>query len=671
MKNGAGYTGCGVMGAQREQNRAMNAQNPQRFGFSRFRLDGHRRSLVDADGNAVSLTPRAFDALLFFLEHPGRVIGRREMIDALWPNTIVEENNLSQIVAVLRRTLGDDLIVTVPRRGYQFVAEVRSLSGDDRRPRVAPAAEIERRAPPVEPADRRPSTEPSIPDRPPQAAGNWKLPLLWTSALVVLTLGLVVMRGDLTDRAPPLVPKVAVLPCENIGPDAEDAYISAGMHEEIINRLAQLSGLLVVSRTSVLQYEHNRPPMPQIARELDVTAVMECSVRHAGTGIVVTAQLIDPRTDAHLWSHSYPGEMGDLDGLFEMQAAIALDIAGALDAKLTRAEQDELRGSSTDSPEAYVAYLRALELDGDLESERVIGLLDAAIELDPGFARAYAIRGITRLARVRSTFAEPNAAYDVREEIQLAWADADNALALDSRLGLAHFIQATRYVYPKLDVASADAAVARALELSPNDGFLLYLAAGSYLGRLRVDEARTLLERSGRINPNFFWLGWMLWLSGDLDGALAQNRQYLTWNPTDSAARQARAFLEALRGNTAEAIRQIRIADDLRASQGIDPRSPFEVYTYGRLGLVDEAKRAFEKVRRHAASQAPIDWVYHYLGIGDVSHALEWARRVAERPLPPWANTEHAFVLNSTRDPVLERPEFLELRAKLAAGRLD
>ena len=626
------------------------------FEFEGYRLDRRKRTLVDPGNEPVRLTAKTFDTLQYFVEHPGEVIERSTMLEAIWPNTIVEENSLSQTVAALRRTLGEGFIVTVPRRGYQFVAEVRDVSGQTT---VEPRPEI--------PNAAISSAGATVGSAPGQRGS--KVLARGTGALLALTVatGLVTVAyryqfstGDAHTQS---LPKVAVLPCENLSPNPDDTYVAAGLHEEILNRLAQLRGLLVVARTSVMQYAVTRPSIPQIARDLDASAVMECSIRYAGNDVMVTVQLIDPATETHLWSGSYPGDLSDLSGLFEMQTDIAMSIATALDAKLSPVERRRLEELPTESPGAYAQFLRAVE--DDLTEEATLRHLDQAIEIDPRFAEAYATRGVSRLARAWFALNDPDSGFDLQTEFELAHRDAERALALDPQLGLGHLVRATRHAYPRLDVEALNLGIEQALELSPNHSLMLSLAAGFYLAQLRTDDAHALLQRIRVIDPNAS-IGEFLLICGDVDGAIDHDRQRLQWNPSDLVARSRLVLLETIRGRTDQAMRERSIIDEMRAIDGTEwPLYGTTVYTLGRLGLHDVARRRFERARREADKQTPTAWIYHHLGVGDIEGAYEWAERVASQPLPPYARHELWFVLNATRDPVLDRPEFVALRQKL------
>jgi TolB-like protein len=189
------------------------------------------------------------------------------------------------------------------------------------------------------------------------------------------------------DSSPPIV---AVLPFDNLSPNPDDAYFASGLHDEILNQLAKLDSIRVISRTSVLRYAENRRTIPQIAAELSADAIMEGSVRYAGDRILVTAQLIDPATDTHLWTQTYPGDLSDLEQLFAIQADIAMNVANALRAELSAEDRTSLARRPTASREAYELYLASLNATRLLDTARATQQIERALELDPNFAEAWA-----------------------------------------------------------------------------------------------------------------------------------------------------------------------------------------------------------------------------------------------------------------------------------------
>jgi serine/threonine-protein kinase len=674
----------------------MESPTPNVFEFGGFKLDRRRRVLADSGGRPLRITAKAFDTLVYFLEHPGVVIPRSVLLEAVWPKSVVEENNLSQAVAALRRILGAGFIHTVERQGYQFVADVRVVpdNGAESTTGAASDAAIEAHMPALganadttgktscDEVGRAQGFERAAPARRRHAPIAVGAVLGLVVAAAVLALFRTHLRGgpspeasleatttDETRVSALGVPKVVVLPCDNLSPDPADAYLAAGLHIELLSRLANLSGLLVAARTSVLQYSAARPPIPHIAREFNAAAVVECSVRRAGDSILVTAQLVDPKTDAPLWSKSYPGDLSDLDELFGMQVGIAESIASSLGAVLLPAEQLRIEARPTRSPEAYALYLRALEVVGT--GANTPNYLNLAIEADPEFALAYLRRADLRSldAGFLPTLTGPLPFFDFGRFLEEARADANRALELDPRLGFGHAVLA-RVSTLEGDLPAAEQSYERALELAPNDAEILRRYAEFHIVTDRRGKALELIERAARVDPNNRDLAVLLAFAGETDAAGEVMRRTADADPTDPWAPLLLGSLELWRGNIPAARDHLRLAEHLLGPEprGLLMQAPFYlVHGYGQAGLPDDAKRLLEQ---HAAKIRPefvprIAWVYAYLGVGDLERAAEWASKVAENGLPPWAGYERVFMLNLSDDPVLERPEFLNIRRRL------
>lgn len=636
----------------------MNSAGRQIFEFGEFRLDTTRRLLTDIAGHRVELTAKAFDALVYFLEHPGVVIDRLTLLDTLWPDTVVEENNLNQTVAALRRALGDDYIETVPRRGYQFVAEVCHASD---MPGIRPARSSSM-------LSRRPL-------------------VTILASIIVVAVGYAVLR-DFTvapDSRQPL-PKIAVLPCDNLSPDPDDAYLALSLHQEILDQLGKLSGLLVISRSSVMQYAEERPSIPKIAEIFDATAVMECSVRYSGGRIVVTAQLIDPESDSQLWSQTYPGDLANVSAVIEIQADIAMRVADAMGAEYLPEERRRLEDPPTASLDAYAEYLRAKQAvtwggySLGYSSDDFQAHINKAIEADAEFAQAYSDRAVGHLSRaldelvVTAMAASPDSSDDTATvELALARQDASRALAFDPRLGRSHAVLgAVEYVSGNTEVAQTQ--FKRAVEFSPNDAEMLSIIVGFYLRDGRQKEALDLLAHIKRLNPVDRDVGFYFYLAGDRNTAMQLLRRMSKLNPADEEVHGLIGYCLAIDGNSSEAETELRLAEellrrDVQTSQ-VNP-TPGTLstlaYSYSRIGLTDDAQRIadwFVQISDPVPVN-PMRWAEINLALGDIDKAYEMATIAAERPLLPFVSLELDFVLNAYNDPVFEQPRFVALRRKL------
>lgn len=456
---------------------------------------------------------------------------------------------------------------------------------------------------------------------------------------------------------------VAVLPLENMSPNPDNAYFAAGMHEEILNQLAKLRNLNVISRTTMMQYADQRKPLPEIARELNVETVMEGSVRYANGRILVTVQLIDPETDAHLWADSYPGDLSDV---FAIQADIAMNVANALEAEFSPQEQARIEQVPTDSPEAYALFLRAFEAnDWNVGRE----LLQRAIAVDPEFALAYAMLAVNQAFLLINTDLFSAMPPDQRAELEtLSRQNALQAIEIDPN---------ARNAYTALGVLAwtswrwteADDAFARTIETTPNNvgawgpyGFLL-----SYLGR--HEEAIALGERALELspdNPNAGFYGYQLAYAGDYAAATDVLERAIAASPANVLDRVWLAYMEIASGNPEAATTQLEFSERLADSNRLATLLPAWTYGYGRAGRAQDAERIFREIQQAAddgALHGAGGWAMAYLGIGDQERALEWLEVGAEKA----ANHERDegfyqlmnLKMNVTNDPLLEQPEFV------------
>ncbi|MEM9688142.1 MAG: winged helix-turn-helix domain-containing protein [Pseudomonadota bacterium] len=639
---------------------AMSSAGAQIYEFGDYRVDALRRLLTDGDGKRVELTGKAFDALIYFLQHPGIVIDRSTLLDALWPDTVVEENNLNQTVAALRRALGHDCITTVPRRGYQFTAEVSRPS----------------KASVIEPDDG----DAHVSRRPVVA-------LLAGSFVVVVAYVLFSVMSQPSDDVQ-TAPKVAVLPCDNLSPDTKDAYLALSLHQEILQQLGKFGGLLVVSRSSMMNYAEDRPPVPQIAEQLGATAVMECSVRYSAGRVVVTAQLIDPDTDSQIWSQSFPGNLADVSVVVDIQAEIATQVAGALGVDYLPAEQRRLETAPTESLDAYVEYLRARQsvtwggYTIGYSNDDFHRHINQAIDADPEFALAYSDRAIGHLSRSMDALiehdgaGEPDAIDDTPDQIlALARQDADRALELDPTIGRAHAVLgAVEHISG--NTQSAHARFRQAIESSPNDAEILSLVVGFYLRGGQQREALELLAHIKRLDPVDRDVAFYFYLAGDRKTALQLLRRMLTFNPDDAYIHALIGYCLAIDGMAEAAEPALRLAEELYrrdpqvSQQGLSMGmlSTF-AYSYSRIGLADDVQRLSEQFIRvsDTVPPNPMRQAEIYLALGNTDRAYDVLSAIAERPLPPFVSLQLDFVLNTYNDPLLDEPRFVALRRKLGS----
>jgi TolB-like protein len=448
-----------------------------------------------------------------------------------------------------------------------------------------------------------------------------------------------------------------------LSPNPDDAYFSASIHEEILNQLVKISSLNVIARTSVLQYADAGLTIPQIAAELNVGAVMECSVRFAGTAIMVTAQLIDPVTDSHLWSDTYPGDLSDLSAVFEMQADIAMNIANALQAEFSTAEQERLGKQVTVSAEAYNSYLRAIAA-WRASSPDTSDLLDSAIALDPDFAAAYAAKALHIAGQL---FFGIDKTAD-RERLAIEY--AETALSIDPDLAMAHVALAKVHEL-NWHRAEAEAAYKRVIQLYPRDASVAAAYATFNRAVLNYPEAIRLGRLAASLDPNrpSYWhqLGVTYLHARNDEAASVVLRNALALNPAFTPSIFELGAYQVSRGNLVAAQERFRTVDLTGQWNNVGFLRAMLALGYDRAGLHDDAERAFADVERLSTDNATgsASMAIAYLAIHNYDRAYDALERTINGPELLGLSPSIELKVNRWELPALEEPRFVELRNKL------
>ncbi len=283
---------------------------------------------------------------------------------------------------------------------------------------------------------------------------------------------------------------IAVLPFESLSDDKQNAYFAGGIQDDVLTNLTKIGDLRVISRTSVMQYRGRPSNVREIGEALGVGAVLEGSVRREGNRVRVSVQLIDTKTDEHIWADEYERELTDV---FAIQSELALQIASALQSKLSVGEQASLRRAPTKSGEAYLIYLQARDRALHAQPDEAIELLEKAIQLDPTFALAFA-----HLSYVQNSLYQANGDPALLEK---AGAAAHEALRLQPNLPEAHFALAYNYYRGSHDYSSALRELAIAQAGLPNEADI-YLVIGSIERRQgKWSESIEELKKATLLNP--------------------------------------------------------------------------------------------------------------------------------------------------------------------------
>jgi TolB-like protein/DNA-binding winged helix-turn-helix (wHTH) protein len=621
---------------------------PRTIRFGVFEINVRSGELWK-QGRKVRLEGQPVQILLCLLENPGELVTRDELRQRLWPaDTYVDfEHGLNAAVKRLRRALNDSagnprFVETLPRRGYRFLAPVQAVSSAEDVPNL-----IEN---PL--AGQAPEA-----GELPEARGVPWSPFWKRAGLALfLVLGSVTVWMLRPRHGPsPAIRSLAVLPLENLSRDPSQDYFADGMTDELITELGQISELRVISRTSVMTYKGAHKSLPQIARELNVDAVIEGTVVRSGDQVRITAQLIQASADKHLWAQSYEG---DVRQTLALQRQVARAIAEEIQIELTSHERDVLKSVKTVNPDAYEAYLKGRFFWNKRTAagmKEAIYYFNQAIEKDPNYAQAYA--GLTDSYALAGDWK-----YGVlapREAYPRAKAAALKAIELDGTLGEAHISLAYCLDGFDWDFDSAGREFTKGIELSPGyaTGYEWY---GWHLASLgRNGEAVAQVEKAENLDPL------SLIISSDLAEELLIAHRY------DEAERQTQktinmdhffapahyvmgeAFVERHRYN--EAIAELQKATEL--SEGSSAFNANLAYAYAVSGKRTEAVKILDDLKNRSQngfSNAP-EIALVYVGLDQKDQAMAWLEKAFDDRFSPWVLMRPAF------DPLRSDPRFQDL----------
>jgi TolB-like protein/DNA-binding winged helix-turn-helix (wHTH) protein len=466
-------------------------------------------------GLKIKLQDQPFQVLALLLERPGEIVTREELRQKLWPaDTFVDfDVGLNTAVKRLRDALGDTAespryVETLPRRGYRFIAAVESIPS-------APHQDLTVR------------TERAA-EQPQEALPAHRATKVWIvagalAAILALLAGLNV--GGLRQRllrtsAAGRIRSVAVLPLENVSGDPSQEYFADGMTELLTTDLGKIAGLRVISRTSAMHYKGTRKTLPEIARELNVDAVVEGAVLRSGNRVRITAQLVEASSDREIWAGSYERELRDV---LALQDEVVHAIVNQIEIKLTPQEQVRLASARAVNPAAHEAYFKGLyEWNQRTEEslEKSVEYFQQAIALDPTYALAWAGLSNAYFLLGWNGVLPPQAANAKAKEAAL------KALELDETLAEAHVALAGAM---KDSWSVKEKELQRAIALDPNDA-AAHQRYGFFLTVMgRFDEAIAEMKRARELDPlsphTQTSLGWALYHAGRYDEALEQFRQ--------------------------------------------------------------------------------------------------------------------------------------------------
>jgi TolB-like protein/Tfp pilus assembly protein PilF/tRNA A-37 threonylcarbamoyl transferase component Bud32 len=475
------------------------------------------------------------------------------------------------------------------------------------------------------------------------------------AAAVVMTAGIWLWRRA-GGGAAPRIDSLAVLPLQNLSGDPQQDYFADGIHEALITDLAKLSGFSrVIARSSVMRYRNTDKPLPQIARELGVAAVITGSVLREGNLMRVTAQLVDAATEQHLWADRYERQLRDV---LSLQNDIVGAIARAVNLRLTPREQVRLAGARPVNPETYDLYLKGMSDLNQYTPEAFktgMDYLYLAVEKDPSDARAWAAlaTGYGYLGHAPSP---------PPEALPRAKAVALKALELDETLAEAHTALAEVKMYYDWDFAGAEQSFRRALELNPNlaEAHAHY---GWYLDLFeRTREALAEMRRSVELDPlrpiYRAWLGtYHLWL-GQNDAAIAEAQKAIDLRPDFPMALLALGAAYGAKGMLHEAI---AAHEKAAAKQRRGTGRLWLAGTYARAGREDDARKILAGLKEDVQTWDAWFIAEAYAALGEKDEAFRWLERAYEyrHSFLPWMGRNPAY------KPLRSDPRFRDLMRRM------
>jgi TolB-like protein/DNA-binding winged helix-turn-helix (wHTH) protein len=626
------------------------------YEFGEFRLDPQKRTLWHGQ-ELIALTPKAFDTLLVLVESTGQLVAKDDLMKTVWPDSFVEESNLTQTIFMLRKALGQTrdqgYIVTIPGRGYRFVADVK------------PVSKAEHRLADTSAVSYTSQSSPCVAQRSRQRIA---VPLS-LAAVLLLALAAYLLWSH-PRRVSAGRTMLAVLPFQNLTGDPGQEYFSDGMTEEMISQLGNLDPqhLGVIARTSVMFYKSNPKPLDQVGHELGVQYVLEGSVRHEGEKLRITAQLIQLKDQTHLWARNYDRSAKDLLAVQEeITEEIAEELKLTLDSKrLGNLATNRTAGPQKTSYEAYDLYLKGRYFLSKRTSEsfpQAVEYFQQAIDQDSSYARAYA--GLADTYALMSIWGQVRSG----EFMPKARSAALRALALDESLAEAHAslgLIAENYDY---DWQTAEREFRRAIQLDPGYATAHQWYAEYLSWQGGFDEALAESERARQLDPLSLIIATdhasILYFARHYDRAIIQCRTVLDMDTAFLRARGILIHSYVQTGRFADAMHEVdQWTNDPYAMWAWGWRA----YVYGAWGRKADAERALAKFEQFLSARHQNDpepgLLLPYITTGRKDQAMLLLQQLylEHAPIIATLKTDPAF------DPLRSDPRFQQLLARVMNG---
>jgi len=621
---------------------------PKRLRFGMFEADLRLGELTKA-GKRVRLQEQPFRVLTLLLERPGELVTRAEIHNTLWPQTIVDfDHGLNKAVSKIRDALGDSsekprFIATIPGRGYRFLADVSVVDALSADVGTSPTA--------------GPTTAGALPTAPavqPQPQRHW-----WLLSGLVLILIAATTIAWFRMAPSAKVHSLVVLPFQNLSNDASQEFFADGMTDELITDLGQISALRVISRTSAMSYKATTKSLTDIARELNVEALVEGSVLRVGDRVRITAQLIRVPADEHIWAHSYEGDIRDT-------LALQRDVAGAIvqqiGTTLTQPELRALESARPVVPEAYESYLKGRYFwnkrtrDGLNKS---IEQFDRAVAMDPTYAPAYS--GLADAYALSGDW--EYGILSPQDAAAKSHAAAIKAVSLDDNLAQAHTSLALSLDLYGWEWDAAEKEYQRALQLNPGYATAHQWYAWHLLVTGRTTDGLFELRTAYSQDPLSLIisadLADALCIAHLLDESVRQSLRTLEFDPNFALGHYQLGQAYEQKKLHSQAIAEFEKAIAIGGhADAFDANLAYSLATSGRR---QEANTILTDMlaRNEQNPSAQSNIALIYVGLGDRDQALAWLNEAYESRFNP------SILLRPTFDSLRPDPRFQDLRRRL------
>jgi serine/threonine-protein kinase len=595
----------------------MHDLQSQNYEFGEFRIDAAKRLLKKEDNEIVPLTPKVFDLLLYLVQNNGKVIEKDELMTAVWTDSIVEENNLSQNISILRRILGEKrgehiFIATVPGRGYKFVAEVKENVSQSKDQTVESS---ENQISKVTNPDSSPEKqEPKTKDR----------KIFVFGALILLVAGAAfVYWSSESGKAGVDSPTktIAVLPFKPIVAGIRDEALEMGMADALISKLSGNGEVTVRPLSSVRRYASLEQDSLAAGRELGTETVLDGSIQTSGERIRISAKLFRTSDGRQLWAGQFDERLTDI---FAVQDSISEKVATAL--KITLGGKEKRR--ATENIEAYQFYMKGRFHSSKItlpETEKGIGYYNQAISLDPNYALAYA--GIADAYRSLALTSDVPS----WETMPKAKAAALQAIEIDEALAEGHAALGFIAFFYDWDWAAAEKNYLRGLELDHHSADLRQSRAHLLSNIGQHEKALAEIKLSRELEPLNLRTnaleGQFLLHAGQIDAAIDRLRKTIDLDQNFWLVHlfAASAYIE--KGMYGEAV------EEGRAAKRISPSQNWSIalsgYALAKAGKIEESQDVLDELLELSKTRyvPPYHLALLYNGLGDKDKALDYLEK--------------------------------------------